>query len=68
VTPIELTALHARLDEVRQIAAAIDVGGLGDRISLAMVRAALAARIRLYEGQLAGAREVAVDESQGQLL
>jgi hypothetical protein len=68
VTPIELTALHARLDEVRQIAAAIDVGGLGDRTSLSMVRAALAARIRLYEGQFAGAREIAVDESQGQLL
>jgi len=68
VTPIELTALHARFDEVRQLAAAIDVGGLGDPGALAMVRTALAARMRLYEGQLANAKEAAVDDTQGRLL
>lgn len=52
VTAVELAALMARLDEVRRIADAIDLGSLGDPAHLVLVRRALASRIRLHESQI----------------
>jgi hypothetical protein len=68
LTSADLIALLARLDEVRQLAAAIDLGGLGEPKRLKMVRTALAARIRLYQGQLPANKEDPANGEQGTLL
>jgi len=52
VTAVDLAALTARLDEVRRIADAIDLGSLGSPVHLKLVRRALASRIRLHESLL----------------